>query len=134
MRAPDRDTATRRPFRICRSCGARWATLLAFLEDATVRVVGLQVAGHVPDANILIFEHVCGSTVSVRASRLRFLLADPQDGAGRPTLFGSELCRGFCRSLDDFSTCDRSCANARDRRVLQIVLRIKDEGRVPLPH
>jgi hypothetical protein len=112
-------------FRTCGSCRAGWPTAAAFLEDAGVRVVGLQVAEHLPEANLVVFEHACGSSVSVRASRLRFLLPDPAEGDDLPSLYGSEECQGLCKRLEEWKVCDRPCANARDRQLLQLVLRIK---------
>lgn len=112
-------------FRTCGSCRQGWPTAAAFLGDTTITVLGLQVAEHLPDANLLIFEHGCGTSVSVRASRLRFLLPDPAEGADLPSLYGSEECQGLCRRLEEWKTCDRRCVNARDRQLLQLVLRIK---------
>ena len=113
------------PFRACGACRERWATSAAFLEDARLSVVGLQVAEHMPEANLLVFEHACGSSVSVRASRLRFLLPDPAEGGDLPSLWGTEECQQLCRRLDEWKACDRPCVNARDRSLLQLVLRIK---------
>jgi hypothetical protein len=113
------------PFRSCGACGKRWPTAAAFLDDGAVVVVGLQVAEHLPEANLIVFEHGCGSSVSVRTSRLRFLLPDPGEGADATDLFGTEQCQALCRRLADWSTCDRPCVNARDRHLLQVLLRIK---------
>jgi hypothetical protein len=55
--APDR-------FRTCGSCRRHWPTAAAFLDDAAVTVVGLQVAQHLPEANLIVFEHSCGSSVA----------------------------------------------------------------------
>jgi hypothetical protein len=113
------------PFRTCGACRRQWTTSAAFLDDAGLTVVGLQVAEHMPEANLLVFEHVCGSSVSVRAARLRFLLPDPAEGEGLADLWGTEECQQLCRHLDDWMACDRPCVNARDRHLLQLVLRIK---------
>ncbi len=112
-------------FRTCGSCRRDWPTAAEFLGDPAVTVVGLQVAQHLPEANLLVFEHACGSSVSVRASRLRFLLPDPDEGSDLPDMLGSEECQGLCKRLEEWKACDRPCANARDRQLLQIVLRIK---------
>jgi hypothetical protein len=40
-------------------------------------------------------------------------------------MLGSEECQGLCKRLEEWKACDRPCANARDRQLLQIVLRIK---------
>lgn len=117
--------AAGRPFRSCGACGQVWPSAAAFLDDAAVKVLGLQVAEHLPDTNLIVFEHACGSSVSVQASRLRFLLPDPTEGAEAPDLFGSEECQGLCRQLAEWAACDRPCVNARDRLLLQLILRIK---------
>jgi hypothetical protein len=121
MENPDEDS-----FRRCGSCRQGWPTAAAFLGDAGLRVVGLQVAEHLPEANLLVFEHACGSSVSVRASRLRFLLPDPAEGRDLPSLYDSERCQGLCKHLEEWKACDRPCVNARDRHLLQLVLRIKE--------
>jgi hypothetical protein len=120
MEEPDEN-----PFRTCGSCRQRWPTAQDFLGDARLRVVGLQVAEHLPESNLLIFEHACGSSVSVRAARLRFLLPDPAEGQDLPCLYDSDQCQGLCKRLEEWKACDRPCVNARDRHLLQLVLRIK---------
>ena len=112
-------------FSTCGACRKHWATWNAFLEDPGVTLVGLQVAEHVPDSNLLIFEHACGSSVSVRTTKLRFLQAEePPDS---PTTIGPEECEQRCTRLQEWKTCDRPCVNARARRVLQRILRVKEE-------
>jgi hypothetical protein len=98
-----------------------------FLDDPAVRVLGLQVAGHVPDVNLIIFEHVCGSSVSILTSRLRFLLRRSAEN-DVIDLFGSEKCRELCLRLEEWEPCDLPCINAADRRLLQAVVDRK-EGR-----
>jgi hypothetical protein len=114
------------PFRACGACHRDWPTAAAFLGDPSLAVIGLQVVEHLPEANLIVFEHACGSSVSVRASRLRFLLPDPEEGSDFPSLYGAEECQGLCRWIDEWRVCDRRCANARDRQLLQLVLRIKE--------
>lgn len=114
------------PFRTCGACGARWDTWQAFLEDPRLSLVGLQAAERTREANLIVFEHACGSSVSVRTSRLRFLLPDPGESARhRPTL-GLQECRSQCQQLEEWRTCDRSCLNEPARRVLQEILRVKE--------
>lgn len=90
-------------------------------------MVGLQVAGHVPDMNLLVFEHACGSSVSVLTSRLRFLSSQPADGTAAD-LFRGDRCNQLCLRLDEWRPCDRPCINAADRRLLQVVLDRKGLG------
>jgi len=113
------------PFRFCGACRRHWADATAFLTDSTLAIVGLQVVQHLSEANLIVFEHACGSSVSVRTSRLRFLLPDPEDGVDLPDRWGTEECRSLCRRLDEWAACDRPCINSRDRELLRVLIRIK---------
>jgi len=118
-------TVATEPFRTCGACRRAWPTATSFLTDPNLSIIGLQVAEHLPEANLVVFEHGCGSSVSVRTSRLRFLLPDPGEGSEATDLFGTEHCQGLCRQQAEWAACDRPCVNARDRHLLQILLRIK---------
>jgi hypothetical protein len=99
-------------------CRKQWATPDDFVADPGLRLLGLQAVPHDPDGNLIVFEHECGTTVSVLAWRLRHLLpAGDRDGENLPLLYGSEDCNGFCNKLEELSACDRACSNARDRRL-----------------
>jgi hypothetical protein len=109
------------PFKTCGSCRTEWTGWRSFILDPGVRLLGLQAAPGLADANALVFEHRCGSSVSVLASRLRHLVGAVNHAGDLPVLYGSERCQGHCRSLSDLSSCDRPCANARDRRLTILV-------------
>lgn len=125
MGEPEIPAVATEPFRTCGACRRRWFDAMSFLTDPDLAIVGLQVAPHLPEANLLVFEHACGSSVSVRTARLRCLLPDPAQGESWPDRFGTEDCRELCRCLDEWAACDRPCANARDRELLRVILRIK---------
>jgi len=93
-----------------------------FLDDPALLLVGLQVAPHRPESNLVVFEHRCGSSVSVLTHRLRAVLPEAEAGAGSPDRYGTDECRGLCRQLDEWSACDRACVNAGDRRLLQAII------------
>jgi hypothetical protein len=108
-------------FKTCGSCRHEWADWRSFVFDPNVRLLGLQAVPALPDANLLVFEHGCGSSVSVLAAKLRPLLS-AEDQATEPSLlFGTETCSGHCRVLEDLSGCDRPCANRRDRRLTILI-------------
>ena len=94
---------------------------VAFVLDPTLRLLGLQAIPGLPDSNLLVFEHRCGSSVSVLALKLRQLLSAEDQAADRPVLFGTETCSGHCRVIENLATCDRPCANARDRRLAVLI-------------
>lgn len=117
-------------FRTCGSCSRRWSSMAEFLDDRELSVVGLQVAGHMPEVNLMIFQHACGSTVSVLTARLRSLLPPPPNPA-TADLYGTERCRDHCLRLADWEACDLPCINAGDRRLLQAILRRKADPTSP---
>ena len=116
-------------FQKCGSCGRRWKRWSDFILDPEVRLLGLQAFSGLPDANLLVFEHRCGSSVSVLTSRLRQLLPDATIEPTLPNLFGTEQCNRFCQTLSDMTLCDRPCSNAGDRRLIQAVIEMKHKRR-----
>jgi len=109
------------PFQICGSCKRAWATWDSFVLDPTVRLLGLQSELALPDVNLLVFEHGCGSSISILSRRLRHLLPEPQPGEPTVRLMGTAECRGHCRYLNDLEACDAPCSNARDRSLILLV-------------
>jgi hypothetical protein len=113
------------PFQICGSCKRAWATWDTFVLDPEVRLLGLQSEIALPDVNLLVFEHGCGSSISILSRRLRHLLPEPEPEDPTVRLMGTDQCRGHCRYLDDLEACDAPCSNARDRRLILLVQRMK---------
>lgn len=113
------------PFQICGSCRCTWSTWDRFVRDPAVRLVGLQSSISLPDANLLVFEHGCGSSISILSKRLRYLLPEPEPGDPPARLLGTEQCRGHCLVLGDLELCDAPCSNARDRRLILLVQQVK---------
>ncbi len=122
------------PFQKCGSCRRRWNQWPDFILDPDIRLIGLQVFPDLPNANLLVFEHRCGSSISVLAKRLRRILGDPGPEAGLTLLFGTDTCTGHCRLLENLEGCDRPCANACDRRLILALLRMKREGCASAKH
>jgi hypothetical protein len=113
------------PFRVCGSCKRAWLTWDGFVQDPAVRLLGLQSLAAKPDCNLLVFEHSCGSSISVLARRLRYLLPEVESDVPLPVLFGTDQCRGHCRSLKDLEACDAPCGNIRDRVLMLLVQCLK---------
>ena len=113
------------PFQVCGSCKRAWATWDSFVLDPAVRLLGLQSELALPDFNLLVFEHGCGSSISVLSRRLRHLLTEPEPGEPAVRLMGTAECRGHCRYLHDLEACDAPCGNARDRKLILLVQRMK---------
>jgi hypothetical protein len=111
-------------FQRCGSCGKKWPTWQEFVLDEDVRLLGFQAATGLADANLIVFEHRCGSSISVLASRLRHLRPTEPE-ANLPRLYGTEQCNGHCRELENLEACDRSCVNAGDRDIVIQLIRMK---------
>lgn len=41
---------------------------------------------------------------------------------------GTDQCRGHCSHLEDLEACDAPCSNARDRELILLVQRMKEEA------
>jgi hypothetical protein len=115
-------------FQACGACKRTWPSWDAFAADPAGRLRSLQAVIHLSDVNLLVFEHDCGSSVSVLSRRLRHLLpaAGPDSPAVR--LLKTEQCRGHCLVLGDMAMCDAPCSNARDRELIRLVLRMKKDA------
>jgi hypothetical protein len=114
-------TMSQPAFKTCGSCQYTWIDWWSFVFDPAVRLIGLQAIPGIPDANVLVFEHRCGGSVSVLTHKLRHLLGTDEETGERSLLFGTENCSGHCRVLEDLSSCDKPCVNARERRLATLI-------------
>jgi hypothetical protein len=112
-------------FQTCGACKRAWPSWDAFVADPSVRLRGLQAVIHMPDVNLLVFEHGCGTSISILSRRLRHLLPALGPDAPSVRLLKTEQCRGHCLMLGDMAMCDAPCSNARDRELIRLVLRMK---------
>jgi hypothetical protein len=117
------------PFQTCGACRHAWPTWDSFVLDPAVRLLGLQATITLPDVNLLVFEHDCGSSISILSRRLRHLLPEPGPGDPPARLMGTDQCRGHCLRLADLEACDAPCSNERDRELILLVQRMKKEAR-----
>lgn len=113
------------PFRLCGSCLREWASWHEFVVDPEIRLLGLQAVPHLPDGNLLVFDHSCGTSISLPVRRVRCHLPDQEEVPPRPIELGLRECRRYCPDLDDLAACDRPCPKARDRGIVQLILRLK---------
>ena len=128
---PEEVQSGENPFRTCGCCGQVWQSWKDFVHDPGLRLLGLQAKGTLPEANLLVFEHRCGSSVSALTSRFRQLLPDSQDISGWSSLRGTEQCSGYCLQLENLEQCDRPCINARDRRLILHLMGMKRQANLP---
>jgi hypothetical protein len=113
------------PFQICGSCKNVWPTWRSFVLDPAVRLLGLQSDLTHLDINLIVFEHGCGSAISILSKRLHHLLPEPRPADPAVRLLGTEECQGHCLLLGDLEACDAFCSNARDRELIQFIQRMR---------
>jgi len=116
---------TAAPFQICGACKQAWPEWEQFVRDPAVRLLGLQFGPSHPEINLLVFEHGCGSSISILARRLRHVLPGPAPDGPRSNLRGTDQCRGHCLHLEDLEACEAPCTNAGDRELLRLVREMK---------
>jgi len=107
-------------FKVCGSCRHTWASWEAFVTDPDVRFLGLQSPATLPEATVLVFEHWCGSSVSILTRRLRHLVPG-HPAAEWPSLRDTDECPGRCVDKADHARCDRRCRHTMDRDILALV-------------
>jgi hypothetical protein len=113
------------PFRLCGSCLREWASWNDFVIDPELRLLGLQAVPNLPDGNLLVFDHACGTSISLLVRRVRPHLPDLEEEALPPARVDLEECRRHCPELEELAACVRPCVKARDRRIVQAILRLK---------
>jgi hypothetical protein len=113
------------PFRLCGSCLREWASWHDFVVDPEIRLLGLQAVPNLPDGNLLVFDHACGTSISVPVRRVRRHLPDLEEEALPSARLSLEECRRHCPDLDDLVACERACVKARDRRIVQLIMQRK---------
>ena len=115
-------------FQKCGSCHQTWKAWHDFVADPGVRLLGFQGSERYPDTNLLVFEHRCGTSISILAKRLRHILPKAEQEIALPILYNSETCNQFCSKIENLKACDRDCINARDRKLIIKVLEMKKAG------
>lgn len=106
-------------FKTCSRCRFVWAGRTSFLSDPALHLVGYQVHFEEHTAGLFLFNHSCGTTLSVQAGEFQDLYDGPMF---TERLTGTEECQGFCLHEDDLSPCFAKCECAYVREVLQVIL------------
>jgi len=114
-------------FKKCTTCHHYWTTRDVFLQDRKLEIIGYQVNFEVLEMGLFLFNHNCGTTLSVRAKDFVDLYYGPVYKKGAT---GSKECQGLCLDKDDLSYCSVQCECAHVREVVAI---IKSWPKLPSP-
>ena len=94
------------PFKVCPMCGFIWATRQAFLADPGLALVGYQVNFGELMAGYFLFNHTCGTTLTIAAGEF----VDLYHGAIFETrATGTAECRGYCLIKEEMRPCPAKC-------------------------
>lgn len=105
-------------FKICPRCGFVWTGRTYFLSDPTIHLIGYQIHFEELSAGLFLFNHSCGTTLSVQAKEFLDFYGGPMF---TERLNGTEECQGSCLHKDDLRPCPAKCECAYVREVLQAI-------------
>ncbi|MFZ5761082.1 MAG: hypothetical protein ACOY32_15820 [Thermodesulfobacteriota bacterium] len=105
-------------FKTCPSCGMAWADWSLFLADPATSLIGYQAFWGDLLEGLFLFNHRCGTTMSISVGDLRHLYSGP---VGQRRLAGTDACAGMCLHTMDIRPCPTDCECAYIREIMQIV-------------
>lgn len=116
-------------FKTCPCCGEGWKTRDDFLNDCSLDLIGYQVNFESLHLGLLLFNHVCGTTLALPAGTFRDLYAGPVH-SGRKT--GTEDCPEYCLHKEELRPCPAECECAWVREMIQIVREAEKSARLKM--
>lgn len=115
------------PFRACTICSAVWPAREDFLTDPEISIIGYHVDFQDITAGLFMFNHVCGTTISLAVAELTDLYDGPVFKVRKT---GTEGCPGYCLRENALGGCQAKCECAFVREILQIVRKWPKRRRV----
>ena len=105
-------------FKKCSVCKKVWITRDDFLYDTEVSIVGYQVHFDELTEGLFLFNHSCGSTISLTAGAFRDLYDGPMF---QTRMTGSDDCPGYCLTNSELRPCPVKCECAYVREIIQLI-------------
>ena len=105
-----------RSFLKCPYCNSTWADREQFLVDPQIQIIGYQVHFEELTAGMFFFNHICGTTLSLRAGEFQDLYNGP---IFQERMTGSEACPEFCLHKNSLDPCTNTCECAYVRDIIQ---------------
>jgi len=106
------------PFKTCHVCNKAWTNRNEFLDDGDITIIGYQVHFKELTEGLFLFNHFCGSTISVRAGLFKDLYSGPMF---EERLTGTDECSGYCLVEHELRPCPAKCDCAYAREIVQII-------------
>ncbi len=105
-------------FKECSRCNAKWSSREEFLADTGISMVGYQPHFEDLQAGLFLFNHSCGTTLSLPV----VLFKDLHKGKiFEESKRGSADCPGYCLNKFNLRPCPAECECAYVREIIQII-------------
>jgi hypothetical protein len=108
-------------FKTCGSCGALWKSLEAFLAAPDVTFLGYQAFVRDGVLGLFLFNHVCATTLAIRADRFRQLHDEVVHGV-------PEHISPMCLTKESGEPCPDACECGWANRVIDTIESWPKEG------
>ena len=105
-------------FKQCPACRTTWDDYTDFLADPCLQLIGYQVLFENLSNGLFLFNHSCGTTLSINVEALQHLYDGPVYGQ-RET--GKEKCPGLCFIKNETGPCAAQCDCASVRSIMQTI-------------
>jgi len=102
----------------CPVCSKKWESVEDFISDPETKIVGYQVNFDNLKLGFLLFDHVCGTTISLQVEEVKHLYDGPIY-IERKTL--GEECPTYCIKQSELRPCPAKCECAWVREVISIL-------------
>lgn len=105
-------------FKQCPSCRKKWPDYTEFLADPCLKLIGYQMFLEELKEGLFLFNHSCGTTLSITVETLAHLYNGP---VHEKRAIGSDNCPGFCLFENETGPCSEECDCAYVRSIMQII-------------
>jgi hypothetical protein len=105
-------------FKQCPICQTFWESVRDFLEDEHIRLIGYQTNFRKLESGLLLFNHDCETTLSLKVQAFAYLYDGP---VFTKHLAGTEACPGYCLHRNELRPCPEQCECAYVREILEII-------------
>lgn len=114
-------------FKRCPLCGATWPDRDSFLRDSELKLIGYQADFSRLELGLLLFNHVCSTTLSLKVAAFKDLYDGP---VFKERKTGNPECLGLCLKRSELAPCPAKCECAYVREIMRM---IQGWGKAPLP-
>lgn len=105
-------------FKKCLVCGFIWPSLIDFLDDPGIVMIGYQASFNNLGSGLFLFNHTCRTTLGCEVEVFRSLYQGP---VYRETQTGQHECPGYCMNIHELAPCPVKCNCAYVREIIQLI-------------